>query len=273
LMTQLQLVSLTWLLEIAFICLAPVAALAAPPTRTQEIECAAEYTVQAGDWLSKLADKYLGDMLAYPAIVGATNQKSVTDGRFARITNPDLIEVGWVLCIPDSATLAILQADPLLALLPEEPVYWQPLPAAECKELGDAISHKLGVLATLTATSFYTDSIAGPEGIGCQITATGDSRVFQAEDALGIADEVDALLNAQGWSLDVDSQFGAEAFTYYSSDYTKNNALCRLQVEGRMSEDANCPPDAGFALCFHGLPPEQQVYTVRLTCARHLSSE
>lgn len=60
----------------------------------------AEYTVQADDWLSKLADKFYGDPLAYPAIVEATNTKAATDDTFAAIDNPDIIEVGQKLLIP-----------------------------------------------------------------------------------------------------------------------------------------------------------------------------
>ena len=95
--------SLNWLLVMAMLAaLAPFAALAAPPA--QEITCAEAYTVQADDWLSKIADKYLGDVMAYPAIVEATNQKNAVDDTFANITNPDLIEIGWKLCVPDAET-------------------------------------------------------------------------------------------------------------------------------------------------------------------------
>ena len=78
--------------------LAPTAALAQAPT------CELEYTIQAGDWLSKIADKYFGDVLAYPAIVEATNAQS--DETFATIDDADLIEPGWVLCIPSAGAAA-----------------------------------------------------------------------------------------------------------------------------------------------------------------------
>ncbi len=81
--------------------LLPTATIAAP--LTQQMTCAEEYTIQADDWLSKIADKYLGDMMAYPAIVEATNQKYTEDNTFAKITNPDAIEIGWKVCIPSAA--------------------------------------------------------------------------------------------------------------------------------------------------------------------------
>ncbi len=58
------------------------------------------YTVQSGDWLSKLAEKYYGDPLTYPTIVNATNTKATEDDSFLIITNPDIIEIGQILWIP-----------------------------------------------------------------------------------------------------------------------------------------------------------------------------
>ena len=70
------------------------------------------YSVVADDWLSKLADKYLGNVLAYPAIVEFTNQKAAEDSSYATIDNPDFIEIGWKIYIPsaEEARLAVLLA-------------------------------------------------------------------------------------------------------------------------------------------------------------------
>ena len=59
------------------------------------------YIVQADDWLSKIADKFYGNVFAYPAIVEATNIKGMTDDTFAIIDDPDLINVGQKLLIPN----------------------------------------------------------------------------------------------------------------------------------------------------------------------------
>jgi nucleoid-associated protein YgaU len=40
---------------------------------------------------------------AYPVIVDATNAKAKEDSSFTEITNPDLIEIGQKLWIPDVA--------------------------------------------------------------------------------------------------------------------------------------------------------------------------
>lgn len=75
-------------------------ALAGPPSQT---ETGTVYTVQKDDWLSKIAQKYYGDMVAYPVIVEATNARAAEDSSFAVIENPDLIEIGQKLWIPDVA--------------------------------------------------------------------------------------------------------------------------------------------------------------------------
>lgn len=70
-----------------------------------------EYIVQRDDWLSKLSDKFYGDILAYPAIVRATNAKSETDDSFTFIEDPDVIEVGQKLWIPTAEEAADLLAE------------------------------------------------------------------------------------------------------------------------------------------------------------------
>ncbi|MFQ6057904.1 MAG: extracellular solute-binding protein [Anaerolineae bacterium] len=71
---------------------------AAPPAQEGQ-----EYIIAKADWLSKLADKYLGNVLAWPAIMAATNQKNIEDPSFARIENADLIYPGWKVWIPSKA--------------------------------------------------------------------------------------------------------------------------------------------------------------------------
>lgn len=59
-----------------------------------------DYVAQADDSLSKLADKFFGDKLAYWAIMSATNQANAEDPSYKKITNPDVLEVGDKLLIP-----------------------------------------------------------------------------------------------------------------------------------------------------------------------------
>lgn len=87
----LKLITLVLLLT-----LFPAVVLAAPPVQDE----GQVYIAQADDWLSKLADKFYGDPLAFPAIVSATNAQAAQDNSFAVIDNPDVVEVGQKLFIP-----------------------------------------------------------------------------------------------------------------------------------------------------------------------------
>jgi len=86
------------LVIISLLAIAAPVAIAAPPTQ----DGGQDYVVVKDDWLSKLADKYLGNVLAYNAIMELTNQKAATDNSYAEISNPDLIEVGWKIYIPSA---------------------------------------------------------------------------------------------------------------------------------------------------------------------------
>lgn len=78
---------------------------AAPPAQGED------YTVQADDWLSKLADKFYGDVNAYWAIMAATNKANAEDPSYAKIENPDAIEVGAKLRIPSNEEAVAFMAD------------------------------------------------------------------------------------------------------------------------------------------------------------------
>lgn len=69
----------------------------------EEVTCDSDVVVQADDWLSKIAEKFYGDVLAFPAIAQATNAVAATDASYTTIENVDLIEVGWKLCVPSTA--------------------------------------------------------------------------------------------------------------------------------------------------------------------------
>ncbi len=75
--------------------LMPTAALA-----QEEVVCESDATVQAEDSLSTLAEKFYGNIFAFPVIVDATNAKAASDSSYATIDDPNVIELGWKLCIP-----------------------------------------------------------------------------------------------------------------------------------------------------------------------------
>ncbi len=72
--------------------------------------CAKDVSVQADDWLSKIAEKELGAIGAFPAIGLATNMKHAEDASYALIVDPNVIEVGQKLCIPSAADATTLNA-------------------------------------------------------------------------------------------------------------------------------------------------------------------
>jgi iron complex transport system substrate-binding protein len=110
------------LTAVILVYLLPGLAAASGPA-PQAVTCLEEAIVQADDWLSKLANKYYGDVLAFPAIVAATNQKHLEDGSFAHIVNPHVIEPGWKLCIANPADAAGLLASQAPQNSAQETVY------------------------------------------------------------------------------------------------------------------------------------------------------
>ena len=105
---------LNLLLVVMMLAVVVPTTLAAPPAQEGQ-----DYIVVADDWLSKLADKYLGNPLAYPAIVEFTNKKHAEDASYAEITDPDLIEVGWKVYIPSAEEAATIVAEAPPAAVPK----------------------------------------------------------------------------------------------------------------------------------------------------------
>ncbi len=108
-----KLTKLSSILLVLALMTTTVSAVLAAPVHQEMAACDQDYNVQADDWLSKLAEKEYGDPLAYPAIVEATNSAAQKDDSYATITNPDLIEIGWKLCVP--ATAEGMMADEMMA--------------------------------------------------------------------------------------------------------------------------------------------------------------
>jgi len=115
--------------------------LAAPPAQEESLTCEQEVVVQADDWLSKIAEKVYGDVLAYPAIAEATNMKFAEDDSFANIENVDVIEIGWKLCLPSA-----VEAEAMLDRTIETPDVAVSAPEPTGQEVGRL------VLATTTST-------------------------------------------------------------------------------------------------------------------------
>jgi hypothetical protein len=59
-----------------------------------------DHVFKSGDTLEKIADKFLGDVLAGPAIIYYANLKNVEDGSYTKITRADSLEPGNRIYIP-----------------------------------------------------------------------------------------------------------------------------------------------------------------------------
>lgn len=129
-----------------FVLLFQPAALAAPPSQNA-VACEQEVTVQADDWLSKIAEKAYGDPFAYAAIAEATNAKRNEDSSFAVIDNVDVIEPGWKLCLPSAADAEAILNRPLN------------IPGGAAKSGSAGSTQDVGRLVLATTTSTYDSGL------------------------------------------------------------------------------------------------------------------
>jgi len=74
-----------------------------------------DYAVVAGDTLGGIAARLLGDGARYLEIVELTNSKNATDSTYAFIENPNLIEIGWKLAIPEVGVPVAVVAKAVIA--------------------------------------------------------------------------------------------------------------------------------------------------------------
>lgn len=102
--------SVQYFLLLALTALLAVAQPARESLAQNEITCERDVTVQAGDWLSAIASQELGDPTLYDLIVVATNQMAQSDSSYATISDPNVIETGWKLCIPTQSSVVTAPA-------------------------------------------------------------------------------------------------------------------------------------------------------------------
>ncbi|HLR94228.1 MAG TPA: LysM peptidoglycan-binding domain-containing protein [Jiangellaceae bacterium] len=101
-------------LERGWELLLPIPAENSPATEPAE----RSYTVQAGDSLWSIAETQLGDGNKWPEILDASTHINQGDGQ--QLTDPDLIQPGWMLTIPgDTAPVPETPAEPTTTTAPE----------------------------------------------------------------------------------------------------------------------------------------------------------
>ena len=102
-----------------------------------------EYVVQSDDWLSKLAEKYLGDATSWNQIVEATNARAGENSAVIAIDNPDVIYPGQVIFIPAGNSTRPDSVEPLAEELNLAAVCNEQDPAVQafCSEIPIAQIH------------------------------------------------------------------------------------------------------------------------------------
>jgi sugar lactone lactonase YvrE len=145
---------------------------AAPRTQTEE--GGQEYIVQADDWLSKIADKFYGDIFAYPTIVEATNAKAAEDDSFAVIDNPDLIEIGQKLWIPNAPAEDAMMAEEMTAEDTDEGA------------MTEEVDASLPTSYALPGESVFPEGVAyNPASGKLYVGSTGDGTLYEGDVASG----------------------------------------------------------------------------------------
>ena len=139
----------------------------------------------------------------------------------------------------------------------------QPLSAAACSDLADAVTQTLGVAVTTEETPFQ-DHATGQTGTGCQATTTGSGLDFENVD--DVFDALTEMLQARGWTEDLSYAGGGPGSLI--AGYRQAEGLCLVVASSGPSEDNPCTQDEPFVACWERLTPEQQVYTATLNCAQ-----
>jgi DNA-binding beta-propeller fold protein YncE len=212
----------------------------APPAQTEEQ--GQEYTVQAEDWLSKLADKFYGDILAYPTIVEATNAKAAEDDSFAVIDNPDVIEVGQKLWVPDAPTGIATAEEPAAADTATE-------------ETAEPVDSSLPASYALPGESVFPEGVAyNPASGKFYVGSTGDGTLYEGDLASGevtVFSEggADGRTAATGMKVDsngnlwVSGAATGQMFVYNTADGSLVASYTTPQVEQTFINDVTLTPD------------------------------
>ena len=133
------------LLVLAVMLSLPAAA-SAQSAGPSAVTCPTSVVVAAGDSLSSISGRTLGDPTAYARIVAATNAAATADSSFATITNPNVLVVGWKLCLPTGASaLAPATATPRPAATRAVSPAATATPAASNLEPGIAVSETVEI--------------------------------------------------------------------------------------------------------------------------------
>jgi hypothetical protein len=132
---------------------------------------------------------------------------------------------------------------------------------ARCSELRAGMEQVLKV-ETRPTEAEIPDPASGAMLQGCQVEATGNGREFSNFNT--VAQGLDAMFRQSGWVED--PRFLAGGPTGTMSTYRKDAGFCQALVEWKPAESVRCPADQPISAC--NIAPEQQLYTIRISCAQ-----
>jgi len=139
------------------------------PTLVPELValCNQVYTAKSGDTISKIAGRFLNDILAYELIIETTNQAYAIDSTFTKLNNPDSLEVGDKLCIPTKSSQPDETLRPV-ATFTKIP----PTPTARLTKTPQSIATRVRQ-STATPRPSATPT-QKPKTVSCERTAQGE---------------------------------------------------------------------------------------------------
>ena len=143
----------------------------------------------------------------------------------------------------------------------------EPLIEEVCNGQAQAMSHFLDDLIPTVTEEPLDDPVTGATGTGCQATITGTGVQFESPAA--VVSVLADMLEEQGWTAD--PMFVADGPTGTAAGYRKGDQICLAAAMWAPDESADCPTDQPISAC--ELTPEQQNYTVTLTCGVAVAGE
>jgi heat shock protein HslJ len=211
-----------------------------------EVTCELDYTVQAGDFLSKIAADTLGDSKLYPAIIAATNAKAATDNSYHAIGQNNIIQPGWKLCIPaatapeqpEATTPTAANPGPLtvdaLANATYSGIYDEPITLSEGRYEGEPFvggDPSRPMVEYLNSSELYGDL----NGDGVE-----DAAVFLVENSGGTGNfvYVAAQLNQNGQPVDAGAVWIEDRIQIISA--VIENGQIKLEITAEGPGDAAC---------------------------------
>jgi hypothetical protein len=212
-------------------------ATAAPPNQDE----GQVYVVKAGDWLSKIALAYIGDVTAYPAIVEATNARAAEDDSFAVIEDPDLIEVGQKLWIPVGASELTLNA---LRNATYQGIYDEPVQLVEGGYEGEPFvpdSASRPIVTFVDAEGYYAFGDLNGDG-------ARDAAVILAENSggSGVFIYLAAVVSQDGTPSNVATQFLGDRVQLQSLEIDQGQIVVTMVTQG--PDDPMCCPSVEVTL-------------------------